>query len=99
MYCTDAATGETRFELNRPATARAREVFLECFSPRENFRIPMIRQRSRWTACVALPPGWFFYRFHIDGRPRWDRDGGTMRTDDGARCSLAIINHRHPVRA
>ena len=97
MYCTDAATGETRFELTKPASAR--EVFLECFSPRKKFRVPMVRERSRWTARVALPSGWFFYRFHVDGQPRWDRDAGKMSTNDGGRCSLAIIHHSHPAPA
>lgn len=99
MYCTDAVTGETRFELPRPVTVHAREVFLECFNLRETFRVPMIQDHARWTACMDLPTGWFFHRYHVDGRPRWDRDAGTMRTSNGARCSLAIINHRHPARA
>ena len=97
MYRTDAATGKTKFELARPT--RTVEVFLECFRAQEKFRVPMIRERTRWIARLALPPGWFFYRFHVDGRPRWDGDSGTVRTGDGARCSLAIINHCHLARA
>ena len=96
MYRTDAATGETQFEMARPT--RADEVFLECFRAQEKIRVPMTRGRAGWIARLALPTGWFFYRFHVDGRPCWDRDASTMRTADGARCSLAIINHCRSAR-
>ena len=80
MYCTDAATGETRFELTKPASAR--EVFLECFSPRKKFRVPMVRERSRWTARVALPVARLL-QGEAKSRPR----GSPAAAHDPAQCS------------
>lgn len=97
MYCTDSATGQTKFEMTKPAAAR--EVVLECFNEGQRFRVPMTREESRWIAHVALPMGWFFYRFHVDGRPNWDRDIGRMNASDGGRYSLAVINRSHLARS
>jgi hypothetical protein len=52
MYCTDASTGQTRFEIDQSAAAR--EVVLECFNEQERFRVPMTRKQARWTACVTV---------------------------------------------
>ena len=90
MYCVDTLTGEAVFELEVPRIAR--EVLLECFNQSERFCVPMQRQESRWIARMALASGWFFYRFKVDGRPRWDRGTGTARTADGRRFSLAVIS-------
>ncbi|HTD68449.1 MAG TPA: hypothetical protein VK846_18145 [Candidatus Limnocylindria bacterium] len=98
MYCTDSATGRTKFETAKPAAA-AREVVLECFNEQERFRVTMTREESRWTARVTLPMGWFFYRFHVDGHPEWDRDVGRMNAIDGGRYSLAVINRRQLARS
>src|SRR5262245_61875258 len=90
MYCTDAITGETRFELS--AANGVREVILEFLNGGETRRVPMRRERSRWIAHLALAPGWVFYRFNLDGRPRWDRQAGSLCAGDGLRYSLAVIN-------
>ena len=89
MYRTDAATRETKFEMAGPS---AREVFLECFNEQNALRVPMKRAQSRWTVRLALPMGLFFYRFHVDGRPCWDRDSGKVNAGNGVRYSLALIN-------
>jgi hypothetical protein len=52
----------------------------------------MKRAQSRWMVRLALPMGVFFYRFHVDGRPHWDRDSGRMNASNGDRYSLALIN-------
>ena len=90
MYCTDVITGETRFEFNAPN--RVREVMLEFVNGDENRRVPMRREHSRWVASLPLSPGWFFYRFTLDGRPRWDRETGSVGAGGGVRCSLAIVS-------
>ena len=90
MYCNDTATGETEFALD--AGDGAREVMLEGFSDRERVRVPMHRAACGWVTRIAVHPGWFFYRFCIDGRTRWDRSAGKLRTADGSAWSLALIN-------
>jgi hypothetical protein len=89
MYQTDAATGETVFALKE--RAKAREVVLEGYSETERLRVPMCRAGSGWTARIAVNPGWFFYRFCVDGRSRWDRGSGKLRSSDGGAWSLALI--------
>jgi len=89
MYCTDEMTGDTRFEV---AGATATEVVLEGFNERGSISVAMKRERSRWSARLALPKGWFFYRFRIDGQPHWDRDVGKLSAENGGRYSLAVIN-------
>ena len=90
MYRTDSATGETEFALD--ARDGTREVVLEGFSETERLSIPMRRAAGGWVARIAVHPGWFFYRFCIDGRARWDRSAGKLRTTDGSAWSLALIN-------
>jgi hypothetical protein len=89
MYCTDSVTGVTEFAF--PALHEAREVFLECFSGRNHFRVPMRRQASQWIARLKLAPGLLFYRFKVDGKARRDRHSSRMKTQDGQPCSLAVI--------
>jgi len=91
MYRNNMATGETEFALQ--AGREAREVVLEGFSETERMRVPMRRAAGGWVARVAVSPGWFFYRFCIDGRKRWDRAAGRLRTTDGGTWSLALVNH------
>lgn len=82
-------TGETEFALD--ADAGAREVVLEGFTETERMRVPMHRADRGWVARIAVDPGWFFYRFSIDGRSRRDRAGGKLRTADGQSWSFALI--------
>jgi hypothetical protein len=89
MYRNDKRTGETEFALD--AVNSAREVVLEGFSGNARLRIPMHRVARRWVARIALGPGWFFYRFCIDGRTRQDRPGAKLRTADGQSWSVALI--------
>jgi hypothetical protein len=89
MYCTDAVTGLTEFAF--PGVRAAREVFLECFTERNHFRVPMRREATRWIARLALAPGLLFYRFEVDGKARRDRQRGKLKTQDGQPCSLAVI--------
>lgn len=89
MYRNDTLTGETEFALD--ADAGAREVVLEGFTETERMRVPMRRADCRWVARIVVVPGWFFYRFSIDGRARRDRSGGKLRTADGESWSLALI--------
>ncbi len=97
MYCTDSTTGETLFAF--AASTLARQVVLEGFTDNERVRVRMRRKSKRWTARVALSPGWFFYRFEVDGKTRWDRDAGRMKMQDGRPCSLALIHHFQVRRA
>lgn len=89
MYRNDTLTGETEFALD--ADAGAREVVLEGFTETERMRVPMRRAEHVWVARIVVDPGWFFYRFSIDGRRRRDRTGGKLRTTDGESWSLALI--------
>lgn len=89
MYCTDSVTGVTEFAF--PALHAAREAFLEGFSERNHFRVPMRRQASQWIARLTLAPGLLFYRFEVDGKARRDRNRSRMKTQDGQPCSLAVI--------
>lgn len=89
MYCTDAITGETLFEFAAPVSAR--KVLLEGCRGAENVRVPMRRVRSRWKARLAIAPGWFFYRYKVDGHLRLDAGAGRLRTGDGQRYNLAVI--------
>lgn len=90
MYRNDTLTGETEFALD--ADAGAREVVLEGFTETERLRVPMRRGGRGWVARITVDPGWFFYRFSIDGRARRDRSGGKLRTADGESWSLALIS-------
>jgi hypothetical protein len=94
MYCTDAITGETLFEIAAPLSAR--KVWLEGQAGLEKVRVTMRRVQSRWLARVALAPGWFFYRFKVDGRLRLDSGVGRLRSDDGQRYNLAVIQSSRP---
>ena len=89
MYRNDTLTGETEFALD--ADVGAREVVLEGFTETERMRVPMHRVHRGWVARIVVDPGWFFYRFRIDGRSRRDRAGGKLRTADGESWSLALI--------
>jgi hypothetical protein len=89
MYCTDSVTGVTEFAF--PGLYAAREVFLECFTERNHFRVPMRRQASHWIARLTLAPGLLFYRFEVDGKARRDRNRSRLKTQDGQPCSLAVI--------
>jgi len=89
MYRTDVMTGETVFALRQPS--KAREVVLEGFSDRGPLRVPMSHEAAGWVARIALAPGWFFYRFNVDGRARHDRSAGKLRSADGHPWSLALI--------
>jgi hypothetical protein len=89
MYQMDAATGETVFALAE--LAGAREVVLEGFSETERLRVPMRRGGAGWMTRIAVNPGWLFYRFCVDGRARWDRGSGRLRSTDGGTWSLALI--------
>lgn len=90
MYRNDTTTGETEFALE--SGDGAREVVLEGFSENGQMRVPMRREARGWVTRVAVAPGWFFYRFCIDGRARWDRTAGKVRTADGTAWSLALIH-------
>ena len=92
MYRMDAATGETIFALTARATVQ--EVVLEGFSETESqrLRVPMRREAAGWVARLPVRPGWFFYRFCVDGRVRSDRGPGKVRASDGAAWSLALIH-------
>ena len=89
MYCTDAVTGATEFAF--PGRPAARAVFLECFTERNHFRVPMRRQARQWIARLTLAPGLLFYRFNVDGKTRRDRNRSRLKTQDGQPCSLAVI--------
>ena len=93
MYRTDVRTGETVFALPQPSGAR--EVVLEGFSDHGPLRVPMSHEAAGWVARLALAPGWFFYRFSIDGRPRYDRSAGKLKSADGQAWSLALISGVH----
>lgn len=90
MYRMDAATGETVFALT--ARESVQEIVLEGFSETGRLRVPMQREARGWVARIAIQPGWFFYRFCIDGRTRSDRGMGKVRAADGGTWSLAMIN-------
>ena len=90
MYRTDVRTGGTVFALPQPAGAR--KVVLEGFSDQGPLRVPMSHEAAGWVARLALAPGWFFYRFSIDGRARHDRSAGKLKSADGQSWSLALIN-------
>src|SRR5258708_4204159 len=98
MYCTDFVTGETLFQF--PASRRTRLVFLEASANGKRSRVRMQRRARGWVARVKLPSGWCFYHFEVDGKARWDRDAGKMKTEDGRACSLALIanNAKIPTR-
>jgi hypothetical protein len=89
MYCIDFTTGETVFSF--PATPSANEVVLECFADHKLFRIKMERETGKWIARLLLTPGLWFYRVLVDGRARWDRGAGKLKTIDGSLCSFALI--------
>jgi hypothetical protein len=89
MYCIDFATGETVFSF--PATPSANEAVLECFADHKLFRIKMERGTGEWFARLLLTPGLWFYRVLVDGRARWDRGSGKLKTIDGSLCSFALI--------
>jgi hypothetical protein len=91
MYCTDFVTGETLFQFS--ATGMVRAVILETFANRERIRLQMQRHADNWSARIKLAPGWCFYRFEVDGKFRWDRDAGKMKSQDGCPCSLAVISN------
>jgi hypothetical protein len=100
MYRMDDSTGETVFALrNRSGTSQAREVLLEGFSEHGPLRVPMRREAVGWVARLAITPGWFFYRFCVDGRAKWDRGAGRMRAADGRPWSLAVIHSSLPRRS
>ena len=90
MYRIDSATGETVFALT--AGTSVREVVLEGFSETERLRVPMQLGPTGWVARIVVRPGWFFYRFCVDGRTRSDRGSGKVRSADGGSWSLALIN-------
>ena len=90
MYCTNFATGETRFQLSAPAAVRM--VILEAFANGKRLRVRMQRRANDWIAQLKLPSGWCFYRFEVDGKTQWDRAVGKMKTRDGRPCSLALIS-------
>ncbi|HVU07516.1 MAG TPA: hypothetical protein VHG89_03120 [Verrucomicrobiae bacterium] len=90
MYCTDVVTGETLFQFS--ATRAARSVVLETFANRKRLRVQMQRCANDWIAKLKLPSGWYFYRFEVDGKIKWDRAIGKMKTRDGHPCSLAMIS-------
>ncbi len=92
MYRNDTLAGETEFAVD--ADVGAREVVLEGFTETERLRVPMHRANRGWIARIAVDPGWFFYRFSIDGRAHRDRSGGKLRTADGESWSLALISSR-----
>lgn len=91
MYCTDFITGETLFQF--PDSGSPRQVFLEAFADGKRLRIRMQRRTRDWIARIKLPAGWCFYCFDVDGKVRWDRDTGKMKTQDGRACSLALISN------
>jgi hypothetical protein len=97
MYCKDTLTGETLFEIAAPLSAH--KVLLEGRTGLENVRVTMHRVQSRWLARLALAPGWFFYRFKVDGRLRLEPGAGRLRTGDGQRYNLAVIESNLPARA
>lgn len=70
----------------------ARSVVLEAFANRKRLRVRMQRGAGNWIAKLKLPSGWCIYRFVVDGRMRWDRQVGKMKTHDGHPCSLAMIS-------
>jgi hypothetical protein len=90
MYCNDADTGRTLFVL--PTRVGMRKVMLEGFSENQKFRVPMRRKARNWFVRLAIMPGWFVYRFEVDGRAKWDRDVGKCKSADGRACSLAVIS-------
>ncbi len=90
MYTLDVSTGETVFALT--PSSGAQEVVLEGFSDRGRLRVSMQYESTGWVARIALAPGWFFYRFSIDGRTRHDRAVGKLKSSDGQSWSLALIN-------
>lgn len=90
MYRTDVRTGETVFALPQPTGAY--EVVLEGFSEQGPLRVLMSPEASGWVARLALAPGWFFYRFCIDGQARYDRSAGKLKSADGQAWSLALIS-------
>ncbi len=91
MYCTDSVSGETLFQF--PAANPARSVILEAFANRKRLRVQMRRRANDWIAKLKLPAGWYFYRFEVDGKTKWDRAVGKMKTQDGRPCSLALIQN------
>jgi hypothetical protein len=90
MYCTDFLTGETLFQFSM--AGRARSVILETFANRGRIRLQMKQHCGKWIARIKLAPGWCLYSFEVDGRPRWNRDAGKMKTQNGRPCSLAVIS-------
>lgn len=89
MYQCNLRTGETTFHW-RGAAARRVTLVCDPDSPRPR-RAPMQPAADGWQASLELPVGWHFYAFEVDGRRRWDRDTGKLRTRGGQPCSLAVI--------
>lgn len=99
MYCVNQTTGETIFRTHQPG---ARSVVVIATSEKAPARrLPMQSQSrsGRWEIRVNLPVGWLFYAFEVDGRLRWDRDAGKLRTSSGQPCSLALITTAQPLPA
>jgi hypothetical protein len=69
----------------------ARRVTLEGFGDSKCLRVRMRREENGWSAKVRLGAGWFFYRFIVDGKSKWDRDAGKCKTQVGRACSVALI--------
>ena len=64
---------------------------MEAFANQTRLRVRMQRRARDWVAWIKLPSGWCFYHFEVDGKARWDRDTGKMKSNDGRVCSLALI--------
>lgn len=89
MHYVDRRTGELVFEFAR-ATAR-RVTLLAGLGGKTLIRQPMERLAKVWRVRVKLPSGWCLYAFEVDGRIQPDRAVGQLRTEDGLRCSLAVV--------
>lgn len=89
MHYVDRRTGELVFEFAR---ATARKVTLVAgLGGKRLIRQPMEKLADVWRARVKLPSGWCLYAFEVDGRIQPDKKVGQLRTEDGLRCSLAVI--------
>ncbi len=89
MYYVDRSTGELVFEFARAAARRV--TLVAGLGGKTLIRQPMEKLAKVWQARVKLPSGWCLYAFEVDGRIQPDKAVGQLRTDDGLRCSLAVV--------
>ncbi len=91
MYSINFVTGETTFRTLRP---QARSVAVIAQAENQTpLRLPMQLQGGQWEVKTALPSGWIFYSFEVDGHMDWDHDEGRLRSNTGRPCSLAMITN------